>query len=229
MKRNSVPFILAENGECRSAALAQVLNYFGDPSSSKDISNYCTKSTKFRDWDYLLGLYAISRGFNATIHTRSISIFDPTWFKICRSDLLVKLSKKVENLSDLSARAEGFKKFELEAKRVIEFLNAGGDLNFSPFSINCMNSYLDKKIPIITTFTGPLLYGLPKETFGQADDIGGDPWKHSLVISSYSKENFRVVDPSKIKGRRYDVKADSLLDSMIRYDSNFLAVFPRKK
>jgi len=84
---------------------------------------------------------------------------------------------------------------------------------------------LNRKIPVIATFTAQLVYKLPKESDKGYDDIEGEPWKHTLVINGFNKNQFYVTDPADFQPKpRYSINSDTLIDAIIRYDSNLLII-----
>jgi hypothetical protein len=212
--------------ECASAALLQVLKYFGDTKTSlEDIIDYCGEHFKFRDWDYLLGCFALDNDYSARVHSRSLSIFDSTWYDLDVDSLIQKLKKQREYTQGLEETFYGYKKLHLEVQSAIRFLENGGEIDFSSISKNLIISYLNRKIPVIATFTAQLAYKLPKESDDECDDIGGEPWKHTLVINGFKKNRFYVTDPADFQPEpEYSVNSDTLIDAIIRYDSNLLII-----
>jgi hypothetical protein len=215
--------------DCRSICLRKVLEYYKDFVDLREVNQACNGTYKSRDWDYLLGKFALSRGFPTTIHTRSLTIFDPTWFDLEPAVLLKKVGLKRENLEELSKSYPGFNRFHSEAKAIEQFMESGGRLDFSPFSTELLDRYLLRNIPIICTMTGQLVYNSPKERQGKEDDLMGDPWNHSLILVGHSSKSYSVLDPSKVIGKsRYRIKKEFLLDAVIRYDNNIILVEPKK-
>jgi len=225
-----VPRIKQKEEECASASLLQVLKYFEDTKTSlEDIINYCGDHFKSRDWDYLLGCFALDHGYSARVHSRSLSIFDPTWFKLGVTPLIQKLRKQQEHTKKLEENFYGYKKLHSEVKSTICFLETGGEIDFSSISKDLIISYLNRMIPVIATFTAQLVYKLPKESDDGCDDIGGEPWKHTLVINGFEKNRFWVTDPSDFQPEPgYSINSNTLIDAIIRYDSNLLIVYNKK-
>ena len=86
-------------------------------------------------------------------------------------------------------------------------------------------SYLEREIPVIATFTAQLVYKLPKESDDGYDEIHGEPWKHTLVINGFEKNRFYVTDPAEFQlDPKYSINSATLIDAIIRYDSNLLIV-----
>jgi len=229
MKRINLPdMVMRSESDCRAICLKQVVDYCGVKSELSDINSYCTDSRKFRDWDYFLGEYALQNGLAATVHTRALGIFDPTWFSLNKEDLIKKLELKKKELERLARTHPGFLKFELEASHAIKFLHMGGKIDFSPFSNSLIKTYLARGTPVIATITGQLVYDLPKERDSVDDDVSGDPWKHSVTIGGFDRRKYTVWDPSNVIDRRkYRINEDFLLDAVVRYDSNLLVVSAR--
>ncbi len=222
----NVPRIKQKEDECASASLLQVLQYYGDTKTTlDDIIDYCGEHFRFRDWDYLLGCFALDRSYYARIHTRSLSIFDSTWFNLDKESLIQKLKKQKEYFQGMEKEFYGYKKLYLETKSAIRFLEKGGDIDFSSISGKLILSYLERKIPVIATFTAQLVYKLPKESDEDYDEIHGEPWKHTLVINGFEKSRFYVTDPAEFQpDPKYSINSATLIDAIIRYDSNLLIV-----
>jgi hypothetical protein len=221
-----VPRIKQKEEECASAALLQVLKYFEDTKTSlEDIIDYCGEHFKFRDWDYLLGCFALDNGYSARVHSRSLSIFDSTWYDLDVGSLIQKLKKQQEHTRKLEETFCGYKKLHLEVQSAIRFLENGGEIDFSSISKDLIISYLNGKIPVIATFTAQLVYKLSKESDDGHDDVGGEPWKHTLVINGFKKNRFYVIDPANFQPEpKYSINSDTLIDAIIRYDSNLLII-----
>lgn len=221
-----IPRVEQKEDECASAALLQVLKYFGDAKTSlEDIINYCGEHFRFRDWDYLLGCFAISKGYYVCIHSRSLSIFDPTWFDVDKTSLIEKLRKESKYFKEIKEEFPGYKKLHLEVESAISFIKKGGAINFSSFSKDLILSYLTKKIPVIATFTAQLVYKILRESDDGCDDIKGEPWKHTLVIDGFKNDRFYVTDPADFQDKpKYSINSNTLVDAIVRYDSNLLIV-----
>lgn len=222
-----VPRVKQSKEECASASLLQVLKFYGDTKTSlEDIIDFCGEHFKSRDWDYLLGCFALDNNYSARVHSRSLSIFDSTWYDLDKNSLIQKLKKQQEHIKKLEKVIYGYKKLGSEVISAIRFLEHDGEIDFSSISKDTIVSYLNRKVPVIATFTAQLVYKLTKESEEGCDDIGGEPWKHTLVINGFKKGRFYVTDPADFQSNpRYSINSDTLIDAIIRYDSNLLVIY----
>ncbi len=223
----NIPHITQIGDECAPASFVSVMSYFGSTIDLEALIKKSSKSCKFRDWDYILGTLALKEGFDVTVHSRSLLIFDSTWFKLERINLMRNLRNQRSYLEEISKSLPGFKRLEIEAKCAYKFLDSGGKIDFSPISKNLITGYLKQNLPVIATFTSQLIFGIPKETSISKDPIRGEPWKHTVVIKGYRGDSFFVSDPAR-KGstKEYPLQKDLLLDGIIRYDSNLVVISP---
>lgn len=222
----NVPFIKQPEEECAPTALAQVLKYYGTEPNLEEIIHSSKSVFKGREWDYMLGNYAISKGFNVKIHTRSLSIFDSTWFDLKKDALLLKLGEIISHYTLMEKKFIGYNKLLLEAHSATKFLKSGGIIDFSAFSKELIIDYLKKDIPVIATFTAQLLYKTKKEYKDEDNDTKGEPWKHTIVISGFLKNKFKIVDSAEFQPNgKYLVNINVFLDACIRYDSNLLVLY----
>lgn len=181
----------------------------------------------------LLGCDALRRGFNATIYTYNLQVFDPTWFNRRDINMQEKLLRQANFKDDprLTAATRGY----------VEFLDLGGRVKYEDLSPNLLRRFLKKGKPILTGLSATHLYGTARE-FGpndDYDDVRGVPSGHFVVVVGYQQNgrHVQVADPwrqNPITGEDqiYSVSVDrviaAILLGIVTYDANLLVIEPRK-
>src|SRR5690606_8715551 len=111
-----------------------------------------------------------------------------------------------------------------------------------------MRKYLKRDIPILTGLSSTWLYGEPRERLVDesasipqyiADDVGGYPQGHFVVLCDYDAEERQVLvaDPYSAnplaRDHLYHVDIDrviaAILMGILTYDANLLVIEPRKQ
>ncbi|HBH25518.1 MAG TPA: peptidase-C39 like family protein [Cytophagales bacterium] len=181
----------------------------------------------------LLGQDALKRGFQVTIITYNLHMFDPTWFNQKQIKLIEKLREQLEFKST--------KKFQFAAESYINFLEKGGSIKFKDLTPTLIRSYLNKNQPILTGLSATYLYNSAREIgdTNTYDDIKGTPTGHFVVIDGYNRQNREALisDPLKPNpisdGQHYAVPIQRLINSImlgiVTYDANLLIIEPKKK
>ena len=181
----------------------------------------------------LLACDALRRGFDATIYTYNLQVFDPTWFN--RRDV---------NVQERLMRQATFKddaRLTTATRGYVEFLDLGGRVKYEELNPNLLRRLLKKGKPILTGLSATYLYDTARE-FGpndDYDDIRGVPSGHFVVVVGYSPQgrNVEVADPwrqNPITGddQRYSVGVDRLIAAIllgiVTYDANLLVIEPKK-
>ena len=218
---------------CGVTCLHAVYGYYGLqialPRLIDDVEHLETGGTL----GVLLGCDALKRGFDATIYTYNLQVFDPTWFN--RRDV---------NVQERLMRQATFKddqRLTTATRGYVEFLDLGGRVKYEELNPNLLRRLLKKGKPILTGLSATYLYDTARE-FGpndDYDDIRGVPSGHFVVVVGYSPQgrNVEVADPwrqNPITGddQRYSVSVDRLIAAIllgiVTYDANLLVIEPKK-
>jgi hypothetical protein len=180
----------------------------------------------------MLGLNALKRGFDVTLYTYNLHLFDPSWFE------------KDVNIQDKLLRQANFKddpRLPAATRGYVEFLDRGGKVKYENLNPNLIRRYLKKGVPLLTGLSATYLYGSKRE-FGpkdEYDDLRGVPSGHFVVIVGYSPRgrSVDVADPwrqNPITGedQHYSVDMDRLIAAIllgiVTYDANLLIIQPKK-
>ena len=172
-----------------------------------------------------LACHALESGFEATIYTYNLQIFDPTWFTVAVD--LPKLLK--EQLT--------FKKGEklaIATEEYLKFLELGGELRYQELSGSLLRRYLNRGIPILTGLSATYLYDCAREYNNNYDDVRGYPTGHFVVLSGYDRESREVMvaDPLQdnpgYRSHYYRVGMNRLIASIllgiVTFDANLLII-----
>jgi hypothetical protein len=173
---------------------------------------------------------ALRLGFDATIYTCNLNVFDPTWF-LPGVDIAqrLRLQSQVKMDYRLQTATTGY----------LEFLSLGGRLRLLELSRSLIHGYLRRGIPIITGLSATFLYRSRRE-YGiddTPDDIRGVPSGHFVVIAGYDRvrRTLLVIDPyyknPYASTHEYWLSAERVLGAvllgMATHDANLLIIRPK--
>jgi hypothetical protein len=80
-----------DSESCGPTCLQAVYRYFGDEMPLEQVIAECIRLEEGGTLAVLLGCHALRRGYDATIYTYNLQVFDPTWFHPERQPLSEKL------------------------------------------------------------------------------------------------------------------------------------------
>ena len=196
----------------------------------------------------LLGCHALRRGYQASIITYNLTIFDPTWFSI---DQFTSESDQTESLEicpranaligrlQAQMAAKNSAKLRAASQAYIDFLRLGGEIRTHELNSGLLRRYLNRSVPILTGLSSTYLYQCMRETefVGEPDDVRGVPTGHFVVLSGYDKQQrtVSVADPYLPnplgQTHYYEVGFDriivAILLGVLTYDANLLIIEPR--
>ncbi|HEX4478462.1 MAG TPA: C39 family peptidase [Polyangiaceae bacterium] len=176
----------------------------------------------------MLGSHALKRGYEATIYTYNLQVFDPTWFSPGAPPLASKLLAMSQNRID--------RKLGSATRAYVEYLALGGKIRFEDLTAELLRKYLKRGMPVLTGLSSTFLYRAAREIPGssEADDVRGVPAGHFVVLSGYREttREVRVNDPwhpnPVSKGGTYWVTMSRLVNSILlgilTYDANLLII-----
>lgn len=178
-----------------------------------------------------LACHALERGFDATIWTYNLKVFDPTWFTTPGVDLRERLEKQLA--------FKGGERLESITRGYLRFLDLGGKLRFQELRTRLIRRPLTEGVPVITGLSATYLYGSAREwgPNDDYDDIRGEPSGHFVVLSGYDKKG-RLVDVSDpllrnpmAEGQHYLVGIERVIGSImlgvLTHDANLLTLVPK--
>lgn len=115
---------------------------------------------------------------------------------------------------------------EHELRAALEFIENGGKIELGVYTKNTIREYISKNTAVICAFNQPHLHGKMRLYKLKFDDIRGVGSGHMIVIIGYDAKRFKVADPGRwySKQHYYWVDKDRLMDSIIRFDGNLIAI-----
>jgi hypothetical protein len=174
---------------------------------------------------------ALRRGFEATIYTYNVTVFDPTWFSgsVDLAERLKLQASAKKHDQRLQAATEGY----------LEFLESGGRIRFTDLSRTLIRGLLRRGLPILTGLSSTYLYRTAREYGPQdrPDDVLGTPGGHFVVMAGYNRKERQVLiaDPYGPHpygpSHKYWINIDrvvcAVLLGIVTHDANLLVIQPR--
>jgi hypothetical protein len=216
---------------CGPTCLRQVFDFYNDPVDQAELGRAIPRNPDGGTLAVLLAIGALARGYDATIYSYNLRIFDPSWFDLDPGDLVAKLAAR--------RSVVGEPKLIRSIDAYIEFLVGGGRVVFPELTPSLLVSILERGHPILVGLSATYLYRAPRERpeDNTYDDIAGEPAGHFVVVHGYDEggRRFKVCDPARdipLEGRgNYTVPARRLLNSIllgdVTYDAVLVEIVPR--
>lgn len=216
---------------CGPTCLHAVYRYLDDdiPLSSviAAIPEYIDGGT----FSVMLANHALKRGYDATIYSYNLRVFDPTWVDLHSAIIIEKLSLRLETAKSQRAKAN--------IAAYIEFLGLGGHVRFDELTTDLLAKLLKKRAPVIAGLNSTHLYRNARvKRNGKDDDVLGDVEGHFVTLFGYepSTDEILVADPYRKNplsdSLLYAIDSQRLINSImlgiVTYDANLLVV-ERKK
>jgi hypothetical protein len=176
-----------------------------------------------------LGIDALQRGFDATLYSYDLKVFDPTWKDLDGPQLIDKLRAQLKYKKG--------KRFNASSEAYIEFLSLGGRAAFDDLTSDLLDRIFDHRLPVLTGLNATYLYDTKREytdrhDLAHSDDLRGQAVGHFVVLCGRQGDLVRVADPFYDnplgEGHFYDVEVDRLIRAIllgaITYDANLLVI-----
>jgi hypothetical protein len=217
---------------CGVTCLHAVYGYYGLKVELDDLIDEVEHLHTGGTLGVMLGLNALQRGFDVTLYTYNLHLFDPTWFN------------PGVNIQDKLLRQANFKddpRLTAATRGYVQYLDLGGKVKYESLTPNLIRRYLKKGVPLLTGLSATYLYDSARE-FGpkdEYDDVRGVPSGHFVVIVGYAPRGraIEIADPwrqNPITGedQHYSVDVDrviaAILLGIVTYDANLLVIQPKK-
>lgn len=217
---------------CGPTCLHAIYSYYGDRILLEQVIAETGQLEEGGTLGVLLGCHALARGYDVTLYTYNLHVFDPTWF--------------VNDSPSLADRIAAQQKHKLSPKHqqaseaYLEYLRLGGKVRFEDLNSALIRKYLDRSVPILTGLSATYLYRSAREVGaeGAPDDVRGEPAGHFVVLSGYDRQSRSVVVcdpylPNPVSGtNQYEVSIDRVICAtllgIVTYDANLLIVTKKK-
>lgn len=218
---------------CGPTCLQAVYNYYQDRVPLDRVIVEVPRLKQGGTLAVHLGCHALNRGYQTTIYTYNLNIFDPTWFPLTPPEMEENL------LSQLEFKKQS--KLRIATLAYIEYLKKGGRIRFRDLTGSLIRRYLKQGIPIITGLSATYLYQSPREYGDNCDydDIRGEPTGHFVVLCGYDRQKYtvRIADPLIPNpygiNSKYEVSMPRLICSILlgvlTYDAKLLVIEPARK
>jgi hypothetical protein len=216
---------------CGPTCLHAVYEYYND---SIDLESVIEQVIQLKDGGTLgamLAVHALQKGFQATIYSYNLLLFDPTWKNINNNEIIRKLKEQAAFKKD--------NKLSIATNAYIRYLELGGRLRFEDLRSGIIRKFLKKNRPVIAGLSATYLYQSAREYGPNLDynDVRGESTGHFVVLHGYDAENREVyiADPLKknpvSKGQFYKMKIDRVINAIllgiVTYDANLIIITPK--
>lgn len=215
---------------CGPTCLHAVYHYWGRQEALPAVIARTGKLERGGTVAVFLACDALRQGFQATIYTFNLPVFDPSWFV---------------NDVDIGARLLRQRDEKPHDQRVqevtagyVEFLRLGGRLRLKDLSRYLLRGLLRRGLPIITGLSSTYLYRAMRE-YGPSDapdDIRGRPGGHFVVLAGYDRpaRTVLVADPygphpygaTRDYWLNIDRAVGAILLGIVTHDANLLIIHP---
>lgn len=186
----------------------------------------------------MLGADALKRGFQATLYTFNLRVFDPTWFDRNGQAPPEVLADKLR--AQANEKCVGDPRFRVASDSYLEFLRLGGSIRFPDLTSQLISGFIRDGLPVLTGLSATYLYRCARE-YGpndDYDDVRGEPSGHFVVLHGYSPEGrlVTIADPLKnnpgFASQNYTISMSRLVPAImlgvLTYDANLLVIQPAK-
>jgi hypothetical protein len=218
---------------CGPTCLHAIYQYYQDHLSLTQVVTEVPRLPDGGTLAVLLACHALSRGYEATIYTYNLQLFDPTWFVAGGSDLGQCLKAQMVH--------KGGDKLRLATAAYLHFLDHGGQVRFEELTPALIRRYLRSSVPILTGLSATYLYHCAREIGpdGEPDAVRGKPVGHFVLLCGYDPitRSVLVADPllpnPVSDTHQYAVSIGrvigAILLGILTYDANLLIIMPRRQ
>ena len=215
---------------CGPACLHAVYRFYDDEISLEQVTRQVQTLPEGGTLTVFLALHAMQRGYDATIYSCNLQMFDPTWFVPGAPPIRERLiaQKAVKNDPKLHIATDGY----------LQYLDMGGQLFMEDITPQLIDRILDSGAPIVAGLSATWLYRAKRDRPSdmKEDDIAGEPLGHFVVIHGLDASacHASVADPymylPTFGSHSYIVPVDRLISAILlgifTYDAKLLILTP---
>jgi hypothetical protein len=185
----------------------------------------------------MLGIHALTSGYQAALYTFNLNVFDPTWFDENGRSEPAQLKAKIR--AQAKAKHGQDDRFSIASESYEEYLRLGGVVHFQDLTSKLISEFIRAGVPVLIGLSATYLYKCARE-FGPQDDyddIRGFPSGHFVVIRGYddASDCVTIADPLAnnpgFDSQRYTVPMSRLVPAImlgvLTYDANLLVIQPK--
>lgn len=218
-----------DDAACGPTCLHAIYAYYGISTNLAEIIAQVESLDLGGTLGVVLANHALDQGFQVTLFTYNLMIFDPLWF-VGTQDLDDLLSQRYK------CTRSGKQRFAIRQYRA--FLAKGGKIKFKDMNRRMLTGFLNRGIPILTGLNSTYLYRTSRvHPRTQKDDhICGQVEGHFVILKGYNREirQVDIADPypkNPISGTtRYSVEIDRVINAILlgvlTHDANFIIIEP---
>jgi hypothetical protein len=218
---------------CGPACLHGIYRFYGDTVSLASVIADTRMLDRGGTLDVFLANHALARGYDVTLFTYNLDLFDPTWFGMPNDEIRVRLKAQ--------AKQKQWRRIQSATRGYDEFLRLGGKLKLRDLEPSLLRKFLNRGTPLITGLSATYLYRAPREVSetNVDDDIGGEPVGHFVVLTGYRRDTREILiaDPMAsnplVRSRYYAVNVQRLIGAILlgimTYDANLLVIEPKSR
>lgn len=220
-----------DDSTCGPTCLHAVYAFYGDEMDLLRVIEEVTPLETGGTLGVFLALHALRKGYQATLYTYNLDLFDPTWFERDPTELPALLEAQ-------AARKPGVR-LRVATDPYLELLALGGRIRFEDLEPDLIRRHLAEGHPILTGLSATYLYRCAREVDRggrlEYDSVGGDPTGHFVVVHGYdaTTDSALVADPlheNAFGSHNYRVGIVRLLGAImlgvLTYDGNLLVITP---
>ena len=231
---------------CGPTCLHSVYRFWGDTISLSQTISDIGELSIGGNLAVQLACHALRRGYEATIYSYNLQLFDPSWFREPDIDLSAKLRQQLASKASQSNRGSNeHERLRVSTESYLEFLSLGGQVRMPTLDENLIVETLVRGVPILCGLSATYLYRERRErsqtpdSSGRTstpDDINGDPVGHFVVLYGYdmAKAHVLIADPllSNPLGEEHTYAASlakvsaAIFLGIVTYDANLLTIAP---
>jgi hypothetical protein len=216
---------------CGPACLHGVYRHYGDDVRLDRVIADIHTLDKGGTLDVFLANHALERGYDATILTYNLDVFDPSWFALPNDAIRARLAAQ--------AKVKPWRRLQAATRGYDDFLRLGGKLELRDLEPALLRKFLQRG-PLIAGLSATYLYRAVRDVpdTNADDDVRGEPVGHFVVLTGYRRDTREILiaDPLEanplVRSRYYAVQVQRLIGAILlgvmTYDANLLVIEPKR-